>query len=313
MDLNNNHGPPPAGLIPQNPALDLRTIEELLQAPIEGVGDAIVVPAILENQFELKVGELEECMALADLGASINLMPLSIWKNLILPKLIPTRMTLEFANRSFAYSAGIAEDVFVQVGKFTFPADFVVIDYNSYSFFDPIVASHSPSLAPFRDSDFLLEETDAFLALDDSIPPDIDNGIYDSERDILWEPSDSFLMGDTKIKFNPLKDTDDPVLILRVSEKPLDSLDCISETFDMTITNLLFDFDSEFTLNSDNPIFDIQNKESDESETETIMDEVQIHSSQSTAQIPPSYRKLTFDLTMPRPILTFSHFCYGVF
>ncbi|GJZ63986.1 reverse transcriptase domain-containing protein [Tanacetum coccineum] len=57
-------------------------------------------------------------------------MPLSVLKKLMLPKLIPTRMTLKLANRSFAYPAGIAEDVCVQVGKFTFPADFVVIDYD---------------------------------------------------------------------------------------------------------------------------------------------------------------------------------------
>ncbi|GJR73610.1 DNA-directed DNA polymerase [Tanacetum coccineum] len=74
--------------------------------------------------------ELEECMALADLGVSINLMPLYVWKMLMLPELVPTCMTLELANRSVAYPAGIAEDVFVQVGKFTFPADFIVVDYN---------------------------------------------------------------------------------------------------------------------------------------------------------------------------------------
>ncbi|GJX33591.1 reverse transcriptase domain-containing protein [Tanacetum coccineum] len=72
----------------------------------------------------------ESCMALADLGASINLMPLSVWKKLSLPELSPTRMTLELATRTVAYPAGIAEDVFVQVGKFTFPADFVVVDYD---------------------------------------------------------------------------------------------------------------------------------------------------------------------------------------
>ncbi|GJX99660.1 reverse transcriptase domain-containing protein, partial [Tanacetum coccineum] len=74
--------------------------------------------------------ELEKCMALADLGASINLMPLSVWKKLMLPELILTRMTLKLANRSVAYPAGIAEDVCVQVGKFTFPADFIVVDYD---------------------------------------------------------------------------------------------------------------------------------------------------------------------------------------
>ncbi|GKF80406.1 hypothetical protein Tco_0239008, partial [Tanacetum coccineum] len=51
---------------------------------------------------------------------------------------------------------------------------------------DPVVESLSPSLTPCGDSDLLLEETDAFLSLDDSIPPCIDNDIYDSERDILF-------------------------------------------------------------------------------------------------------------------------------
>ncbi|GJX46838.1 reverse transcriptase domain-containing protein [Tanacetum coccineum] len=74
--------------------------------------------------------ELKKCMVLADLGANINLMPLSIWKKLMRPKLIPTRMTLELANRSVAYPAGIAEDVCVQVGKFAFPTDFIVVDYD---------------------------------------------------------------------------------------------------------------------------------------------------------------------------------------
>ncbi|GJY00734.1 DNA-directed DNA polymerase [Tanacetum coccineum] len=72
--------------------------------------------------------ELVECLALANLGASINLMPLSVWKKLSLPELTPTRMTLELTNRSVAYPVGVAEDVFV--GKFHFPADFVVVDYD---------------------------------------------------------------------------------------------------------------------------------------------------------------------------------------
>ncbi|GJY21479.1 reverse transcriptase domain-containing protein [Tanacetum coccineum] len=73
--------------------------------------------------------ELVECLALADLGASINLMPLSIWKKLSLPELTPTQMILEVADRSTTSPSGIAEDVFVKVGKFHFPADFVVVDY----------------------------------------------------------------------------------------------------------------------------------------------------------------------------------------
>nr|GEY68413.1 reverse transcriptase domain-containing protein [Tanacetum cinerariifolium] len=73
--------------------------------------------------------EFDECLALADVGASINLMPLSIWKKLSLPDLSSTQMILELADRSTTQPAGIAEDVFVKVGKFYFPTDFVVVDY----------------------------------------------------------------------------------------------------------------------------------------------------------------------------------------
>ncbi|GKF14563.1 reverse transcriptase domain-containing protein, partial [Tanacetum coccineum] len=72
-----------------------------------------------------------KCKALADLGASINLMPRSVWKKLGLPELISTQMTLELANREICTSVGIARDVFVPVGRFTFLADFVIIDYES--------------------------------------------------------------------------------------------------------------------------------------------------------------------------------------
>ncbi|GKE38693.1 reverse transcriptase domain-containing protein [Tanacetum coccineum] len=74
--------------------------------------------------------ELDECLAVADLGASINLMPLSIWKKLSLPELTLTRMTLKLVNRSVYYPVGVAEDVFVIVGKFYFLADFVFVYYD---------------------------------------------------------------------------------------------------------------------------------------------------------------------------------------
>ncbi|GJT24918.1 reverse transcriptase domain-containing protein [Tanacetum coccineum] len=74
---------------------------------------------------------MDICHALADLGASINLMPLSIWKKLSLPELTPTRMTLELADRSITYPKGLAEDVYVKVGKFHFPTDFVVVDFEA--------------------------------------------------------------------------------------------------------------------------------------------------------------------------------------
>nr|GEU79815.1 reverse transcriptase domain-containing protein [Tanacetum cinerariifolium] len=71
------------------------------------------------------------CHALADLGASINLMPLSIWKKLSLTKLTPTRMTLELADRSITRPKGVAKDVFVKVGKFYFSTDFVVLNFKA--------------------------------------------------------------------------------------------------------------------------------------------------------------------------------------
>nr|GEX26671.1 reverse transcriptase domain-containing protein [Tanacetum cinerariifolium] len=74
--------------------------------------------------------EIPECLALADLGASINLMPLFIWRKLSLPELNANQMILELADWSTTRPTGIAKDVFVRVGKFHFLADFVVVDYD---------------------------------------------------------------------------------------------------------------------------------------------------------------------------------------
>nr|GEU42578.1 reverse transcriptase domain-containing protein [Tanacetum cinerariifolium] len=74
---------------------------------------------------------IDVCHALADLGTSINLMPLSIWKKLLLLELTPTRMTLELVDRSITRPKGVVEDVFVKVGKFYFPTNFVVVDFEA--------------------------------------------------------------------------------------------------------------------------------------------------------------------------------------
>nr|GEX14377.1 reverse transcriptase domain-containing protein [Tanacetum cinerariifolium] len=74
--------------------------------------------------------EMAECLALADLGASINLMPLSVWNKLSLPDFSPTCMTLELTDHSISHSVGVVKDVFVKVGTFHFPADFVVVDFD---------------------------------------------------------------------------------------------------------------------------------------------------------------------------------------
>nr|GFC81739.1 reverse transcriptase domain-containing protein [Tanacetum cinerariifolium] len=73
--------------------------------------------------------QLDNCLALADLGASIYLMPLSFWKKLRLPTLNDTKMVLELADRTISKPTGVAENVFVKVGKFYFPADFIILDF----------------------------------------------------------------------------------------------------------------------------------------------------------------------------------------
>ncbi|GJV02128.1 reverse transcriptase domain-containing protein [Tanacetum coccineum] len=166
--------------------------------------------AVILNKLPEKLGDpgrflipckfpgMDECLALADLGASINLMPFSMWKKLNLPNLTPTCMTLELANRSISRPIGIAKDVNVKVGVFQFPAELmVVVDFaqtfeylnsrganridvvelaceeysqevlgfldviasgNPTPGYDPIVSNSSPTLTPLGDSDFLLLE-----------------------------------------------------------------------------------------------------------------------------------------------------------
>nr|GEZ96897.1 reverse transcriptase domain-containing protein [Tanacetum cinerariifolium] len=83
---------------------------------------------------------LDNCLALADLGASINLMPLSIWKKLRLPTLNDTKMVLELADRTISKPTGVSENVFVKVGKFYFPADFVILNFVA----DPLSRLENP-------------------------------------------------------------------------------------------------------------------------------------------------------------------------
>nr|GEV50534.1 reverse transcriptase domain-containing protein [Tanacetum cinerariifolium] len=87
---------------------------------------ASTLKALIGNKEKLR---MDECLALADLGASINLMPLSVWEGLSLLELTPTCMTLELADRLVSKPIGIAKDVSVKVSVFHFPADFVVVDF----------------------------------------------------------------------------------------------------------------------------------------------------------------------------------------
>ncbi|GKD30351.1 hypothetical protein Tco_1241129, partial [Tanacetum coccineum] len=192
---------------------------------------------------------------------------------------------------------------------------------------DLVVASLSPYLTPFGDSDFLLEETDTFLTLDDSIPPEIDNGIYDSEGYIIFLekllnddptkdlPPKELKNNETKTTKSPIEEP--PELELKDLPPHLEYAFLEGTSKLPVIIAKYLKREEKDQLNSHEDIDDLvpisRNEESDESEMETIMEEVQIYSSQSTAQIPPSYKKLNFDLTMPSLILTFSQFCYDTF
>nr|GEU38165.1 reverse transcriptase domain-containing protein [Tanacetum cinerariifolium] len=183
---------------------------ELTKTPLNENCSAVVLKKLLEKlgdpgRFLIPCDflEFDNCLALADLGASINLMPLSIWKKLRLPTLNDTKMVLELADRTISKPTGVAENVFVKIGKFYFPTDFVVLDFIA----DPreiilrhdeqsltLKCSDTPSIfeslnkiniIDAGESDFDSEEIENFLN-DDSIPIGIKNYVFDPEGDILF-------------------------------------------------------------------------------------------------------------------------------
>nr|GEZ05945.1 hypothetical protein [Tanacetum cinerariifolium] len=109
---------------------------ELTKTPLNKNCSAMVLKKLSEKLGDpgrflipCDFSEFDNCLAQADLGACINLMPLSIWKKLRLPALNEIKMVLELADRTILKPTGVAENVFVKVGKFYFPADFVVLDF----------------------------------------------------------------------------------------------------------------------------------------------------------------------------------------
>ena len=78
--------------------------------------------------ISIVVGNSKFEHALVDLGASVNLLPYSVYVDLGLGELEPTNITLQLADRSVKIPRGIVKDVLAQVDKFYFPVDFVVLD-----------------------------------------------------------------------------------------------------------------------------------------------------------------------------------------
>nr|GEY43245.1 reverse transcriptase domain-containing protein [Tanacetum cinerariifolium] len=187
--------------------------------------------------------EFDNCLALADLGASINLMPLSIWKKLKLPTLNDTKIVLELADRTIPKPTGVAENVFVKVDKFYFPTDFVVLDFIA----DPRV----PLILgrPFlRGIDFYSKEVENFLN-DDSIPFGVEDSPFNMEEDIVFlesllreEPSLPHLIIPNQTKL-PIEEPKH-FLIWENRSESIEPIKDESSVF-TTISNPLFDNDKK--------------------------------------------------------------------
>nr|GEZ02502.1 reverse transcriptase domain-containing protein [Tanacetum cinerariifolium] len=168
---------------------------ELTKTPLNKNCSAVVLKKLLEKLGDLgrflipcDFSKFDNCLALADLGASINLMPLSILKKLRLPTLNDTKMVLELADRTISKPTGVAENVFVKVGKFYFPADFVVLDFVA----DPRVPlilgkpflSTANALIDVYEGEIILRHDDQSLTLKCGDKPSISYNNFESLKKV---------------------------------------------------------------------------------------------------------------------------------
>ncbi|GKD33318.1 reverse transcriptase, partial [Tanacetum coccineum] len=109
----------PPFLAPPRPATDNFTEMETKK---EGDPGSFTLPCL--------IGLLAVKNALANLGASINLMPHSLFRRLGISKLKPTKMSIQLADWSIKYPIGVCENLLVKVGKFIFPVDFMILEIN---------------------------------------------------------------------------------------------------------------------------------------------------------------------------------------
>nr|GEY53108.1 reverse transcriptase domain-containing protein [Tanacetum cinerariifolium] len=124
--------------------------------------------------------EFDNCLALADLGASINLMSLSIWKKLRLPTLNDMKMVLELADRTISKPTGVAENVFVkEYSQEVLGFADVVSAEVSTPYYEPIVSNSSQNLTPFNERDILILEA---LLNNDPEPPSNQKDYFSSVR-----------------------------------------------------------------------------------------------------------------------------------
>nr|GEW21518.1 reverse transcriptase domain-containing protein [Tanacetum cinerariifolium] len=200
-------GPPiPSPVVEKEPEVtkdtELPSTEDIRPPPVqadkkdkEPVDEPFVVPKTKAN-FPYPSRLAKEKLPLADLGASINLMTLSIWKKLRLPTLNDTKMVLELADRTISKPTSVAENVFVKVGKFYFLADFVVLDFIA----DPRVPlilrrpflSNSHAIINVHEREIILRQDKQLFSEDPSPPLPMNPN---QAKSSIEEPEHSFSMG----------------------------------------------------------------------------------------------------------------------
>ncbi|GJU73558.1 reverse transcriptase domain-containing protein [Tanacetum coccineum] len=122
--------------------------------------ESFIIPCTFSKAFS--------CNALADLGASINLMPYSLYAKLSLETLKLTKISVRLANRSFQHPIGIAKNMLIEVGKFTFPVDFAILEMEEGKDFDALLDERSEILPSIEGSiikEKLFAEFDEFMAI----------------------------------------------------------------------------------------------------------------------------------------------------
>nr|XP_009796368.1 PREDICTED: uncharacterized protein LOC104242955 [Nicotiana sylvestris] len=109
--------------------------QDLATVTLSQTCSVVVTRPIVENLSDpgsftipCTIGNYVFSKSLCDLGTNINLMPLAIYKRLGIGRARPTSMLLQLANRIVKRPSGVLDDILVQVGKFVFPADFVILD-----------------------------------------------------------------------------------------------------------------------------------------------------------------------------------------
>ncbi|GJR91610.1 reverse transcriptase domain-containing protein [Tanacetum coccineum] len=297
-------------------------LEEIAITTVNAECSAIImnkVPEKLEDPGKFLIPcalqELNRTSALADSGASINLLPHSIYKKLGLEALTPTRMTLELANRSITHPMGIAEDVVVRVDGFTFLADFVVVNFEP----DPRVPIilGRPFLRTAKALIDLYEETLTLRVGKEELVYYADKSEKNKEKNFVHAISiidfskDDPFSGSTT---NTLPPSSSPVKTSDNLEKfadelaPLDSLppgnddSTLKKDFHevnfQVYSNPLFEFDDNFKSSNVNPLFEENDKDaeikSSSSFTLTSPEESEFEAYLEIDSIPPG-----IDLTLP--------------